>query len=29
MSLLKQASLRAVQMCIAELSTKHEIDAVL
>jgi len=29
MSLLKQASLWAVQMRIAELSAKHEIDAVL
>lgn len=29
MSLFKQASLWAVQMCIAELSLKHEVDVVL
>lgn len=29
MSLLMQASLWAVQMCVSELSTKHGIDALL
>lgn len=29
MWLLKQASLWAVQVCMAELSTKHVVDAVL